>query len=148
MVRAVEARAKELNLCAHCDTLDGVVAIAHTEAGGRERPHNYELLLRTLSGFVVHANVAAAVVVDYGHEVLTGADLEGHMRANQFPLDSVPHAFLRLSGEWEKDVEAGVQAVQHFLPTVAGMVGRSAARVGAPITTNTNTLCSHTARDA
>ena len=34
--------------------LDGVVAIAHTEGGGRGTPNNKELLLRTLAGFAVH----------------------------------------------------------------------------------------------
>jgi hypothetical protein len=51
--------------------IDGVVAVPHTEGGGQrsERPHNFELVCRTLSGFIVHPNVGAALICDYGSQV-------------------------------------------------------------------------------
>ena len=58
-------------VAAECDR-DVVVPVAHTEAGGQRRPNNWELVRRTLSGFIVHPNVGAAIVVDLGDEVLTG----------------------------------------------------------------------------
>jgi altronate dehydratase len=44
--------------------VSGVVAVSHTEGGEEKVPNNLELLLRTLSGFVVHPNVGAVLVVD------------------------------------------------------------------------------------
>ena len=41
--------------------IDGVVAVTHTEGGGRTRPNNLDFVLRTLAGFVVHPNAAAAM---------------------------------------------------------------------------------------
>ena len=50
-------------MAASHDHIDGVVAIAHTEGGNRSEPNNRELLLRTLAGFMVHANVGAVLAV-------------------------------------------------------------------------------------
>jgi hypothetical protein len=46
------------------EDVSGVVAVSHTEGGEEKVPNNLELLLRTLSGFVVHPNVGAVLVVD------------------------------------------------------------------------------------
>jgi len=51
--------------------IDAIVPVAHTE-GGIEKPNNLELLLRTLSGFIVNPNVGAILIVDYGNESVTG----------------------------------------------------------------------------
>ena len=45
--------------------IDGVVAVTHTEGGGGQRPNNLDFVLRTLAGFMLHANVGAVLVVDY-----------------------------------------------------------------------------------
>jgi hypothetical protein len=60
-VRALEARLKDL--AATYNSIDGIVAVAHTEGGGDERPNNLDLLLRTLAGFMVHPNVGAVLAV-------------------------------------------------------------------------------------
>ena len=43
-------------------SLDGIVAIAHTEGGGNEEPNNTQEVLRGLAGFLVHPNVGAVLV--------------------------------------------------------------------------------------
>ncbi len=129
IVRAIEARAKELRLHEAGPSLDGIVAIAHTEAGGPDRPNNFSLLLRTLAGFAVHANVAAVVIADFGHESLTGEVLREYMVDNRFELDCVPHTFLSLTGQWEKDMDLGIGAIRRHLPEVLAMVRCVAARV-------------------
>ncbi len=50
--------------------------VVHTEGGGKDpgtAPNNLDLVLRTLSGFVVHPNVGGALVLDYGDEHSSGA---------------------------------------------------------------------------
>lgn len=71
--------------------LDGVVAVAHTE-GGHVHPHNVDLVLRTLAGFLVHPNVAAVLAVDIGDEPINNAMLARHMAARQ----AAPHRFLSI----------------------------------------------------
>ena len=126
-VRALEARVQELGLAAGLGPgLDGVVAVAHTEGGGARagpRPHNFELLCRTLTAFMVHPNVAAALVVDYGSpdEALWCDDLQAWAAAHpaEAPLGLVPHKFLRLSGDLEADLAAGAAVVESWLPAAA-----------------------------
>jgi altronate dehydratase len=50
------------------ENVDGIVAVAHTEGGEGRTPNNLDLLLRTLSGFVVHPNVGAVLALDHGGE--------------------------------------------------------------------------------
>lgn len=100
--------------------VDCVVCIDHTEAGGSSQPSNFQLLLNTLSGFVCHSNVGAALVVDYGNEVLTGKILKEHMEKHpgRYPLRHVRHHFLSLSGEFEQDLKQGRQIIDEWLPLV------------------------------
>jgi len=78
--------------------VDGVVPVAHTEGGSRDATHNRELILRTLAGFVVHANVGAVLCLDYGDELISGEDLRKYLESNHYPLQHVPHAFLSVRG--------------------------------------------------
>lgn len=135
-VKALEARVKELALIAGLPEIDGVVAVAHTEGGGSRngpRPQNFELLCRTLTAFIVHPNVAAALVVDYGSadESLWNDDLQEYANSHptDVPLSSVPHKFLRLSGDLESDLSAGVAVVESWIPQAAACV-----RAPAPLT--------------
>ena len=45
-------------------SIDGIVAIAHTEGGGPGEPNNSAEVLRALAGFLVHPNVGAVLAVD------------------------------------------------------------------------------------
>src|SRR5205814_9521502 len=67
-------------------TLDGIVAIAHTEGGGPGEPNNTAEILRALAGFIVHPNVGAILAVDYGVEPVTNARLAAFMRDKGYPL--------------------------------------------------------------
>ena len=85
--------------------VDGIVAVTHTEGGGRSAPNNLDLLLRTLAGFMVHPNVGAALAVDYGTEPLTNAMLSAYMSANHDGLSDVPHRFFTLDGGFEENLD-------------------------------------------
>ncbi len=100
-------------------TIDGIVAIAHTEGGGHEEPNNTAEILRALAGFIVHPNVGAVLAVDYGVEPITNARLEAFMREQRYPLDDVPHAFLTLNHGLAAGLAEGERTVRGWLPEVA-----------------------------
>lgn len=90
--------------------VDGVVAVTHTEGGGRARPNNLDFVLRTLAGFMVHPNVGAVLALDYGTGAYGNAQLEAFMRSRAYPLDHVPHAFTTIDGDLDAQLErAGAQ---------------------------------------
>jgi altronate dehydratase len=99
---------------------DGVVALAHTEAAldaGSPPPKNWDLLLRTLSGFVSHPNAAAVLVVGYNSELLSPEVLRAHMESIGRPLPRWCR-FLSLSGEFEADLAEGKETLKTWLPQV------------------------------
>jgi altronate dehydratase len=114
--RALEARLRSLAVT--YEHIDGIVAVAHTEGGGAHQPHNLELVLRTLSGFMVHPNVGAVLAVDYGTEPVTNALLRRYMTEHDYPLADVQHHFLSLQGRFQADLEQGAAIVQAWLPKV------------------------------
>ena len=89
------------------ENVDGVVAVAHTEGGEDGTPNNLEILLRALSGFVVHPNVAAVLVVDEEDRAVTGRMLRAYMEEHGYPLDHVTHAFMSLKGRFADDLSHG-----------------------------------------
>jgi altronate dehydratase len=95
--------------------IDGVVAVAHTEGATKTRPNNYDLVLRTLAGFVTHPNVAAVLCVDRGHEVINNALLESYLREHDYPLDAVPHNFLSLQQDFTQSLIEGEAIVHGWL---------------------------------
>lgn len=99
------------------DNVDGIVPVAHTEGGHRD-PNNRELLLRTLAGFVVHPNVGAVVMLDYGSEAVTHADLRQYLLDNDYPLEHVIHAFYSLDKRFEVNVEWCKDLLKSWLPRV------------------------------
>lgn len=113
-VRALEERLKpEL---AGCHNIDGIVAVAHTEGGGNHRPSNYDLILRTLSGFLTHCNVAAVLAVDYGTEPVNNRALETWALENHYPLADVPHRFHTLIGSIEFELRRCAEMVRSWIP--------------------------------
>ncbi len=116
-VKALEARfAGQTEGLANCD---GVVAVAHTEGGGDDRPNNLELLLRTLAGFVVNPNVGAVLVVDDGFGPITGRLLREWMREHRYPLDAVTSRFVTLRNSFDADLDLGAALIREWLPQVA-----------------------------
>ena len=87
---AAIALAARLDPMARSLGADGVVPIAHTEGGGPEPPNNRELLERTLVGFLVHPNVAGAVVLDHPAGAVRWANVTGCAEARARRLDRVP----------------------------------------------------------
>lgn len=98
--------------------IDGIVAVAHTEGGGRTTPNNQDLLLRTLSGFILHPNVGAVLAVDYGTEPLTNAMLRVYMERNNTDPSDVPHRFLTLKGGFEENLDNAQAVVTGWLKEV------------------------------
>ena len=98
--------------------IDGVVAIAHTEGGGTERPNNLDFVLRTLGGFFVHPNVGAVLAVDVGNEAVTNHLLHAFMCANNYPLNELTHEFLGMTGSFEEALARGESIVRGWLPEV------------------------------
>ncbi len=96
--------------------IDGIVAIAHTEGGGTSESNNTLEILRALSGFIVHPNVAAVLAVDYGVEPITNARVVAFMREHRYPLDDVPHAFLTLDRGLAAGLAEGERLVRSWLP--------------------------------
>ena len=106
------------NLVAQYPNIDGIAAVTHTEGGGIDAPNNRDLLLRTLSGFVVHPNVGAVLAVDYGTEAITNQMLEAFMRQASYPLDGVSHAFLTLDDGFESALSRGEAQIRAWLDAV------------------------------
>ena len=92
-----------------------MVAIAHTEGGGRGTPNNKELLLRTLAGFAVHPNVGALLAVDYGSESVSNAQMREYLHAGGYAIDEMPHAFLSISGSFDDALAEGEKVVRGWL---------------------------------
>src|SRR5216684_3078417 len=100
-------------------TLDGIVAVAHTEGGGASEPHNAAEVLRALAGFMVHPNVGAVVALDYGVEPIPNARLRAFMEEHRYPLADVPHVFLTLRGGLAASLAEGERIVRDWLPCVS-----------------------------
>jgi altronate dehydratase len=98
---------------------DGVVPVAHTEAGEEQRPNNAEFVLTVLAGFLVHPNVGAVLVVDEPGPAITSEDVREFMRERGYPEISVPHAFFTRSSGFEADLSAAAAIVEPWIPQVA-----------------------------
>ncbi|MGH3099189.1 MAG: UxaA family hydrolase [Streptosporangiales bacterium] len=101
---------------------DGVVPVAHTEAGEDHRPNNVEFVLRVLAGFLVHPNVGAVLVVDESDGAVRTADVLDFMRAHDYPEIAVPHAFFTRTGRFGADLADATALIEPWLPVVAGQV--------------------------
>lgn len=100
-------------------SLDGIVAVAHTEGGGPGEPNNVAEVLRALAGFMVHPNVGAVLAVDLGVEPITNVRLRDFMREHGYGLWDVPHAFLSVQHGLAAGLATGEAIVRSWLPTVA-----------------------------
>ncbi len=100
-------------------SLDGIVAIAHTEGGGAGEPNNTNEVLRALAGFVVHPNVGAVLAVDYGVEPVTNARLRAFMEQHHYPLADVTHHFLTIHTGLAAALAEGEAIVRAWLPSVS-----------------------------
>src|SRR5919107_1685125 len=117
-------RALELEMNGVADTyddVDGIVCVAHTEGGEDRTPNNLDLLLRTLSGFMVNPNVGAVLSLDHGgQEAVTNEMLRSYLENNNYPIEDVPHAFMSLEGNFRADLERAKSVVSGWLEEVNG----------------------------
>lgn len=114
-VKALESRFKAIS--ERYPNISGVVAVAHTE-GATPHPNNYDLVLRTLAGFVVHPNVAAVLCVDHGNESVNNRVLKDYLLRHSYPLEAVTHAFLSLAaqpGDFKSQLDTGETVVRNWL---------------------------------
>ena len=98
---------------------DGVVPVAHTEAGEQGRPNNARFVLTAMAGFLVHPNVGAVLLVDEPDDAIGSEDVRAFMRERGYPEIAVPHAFFTRRGGFEEDLEAAARIVGPWIPGVA-----------------------------
>lgn len=101
--------------------IDGIVSVTHTEGGEGKTPNNIDLLLRTLSGFTVHPNIGAIMLVDYGTEAVNNDILRDYMVREGYDLDDVVHHFFRLQGSFDTNIASGAEIINGWLDTVNGI---------------------------
>jgi altronate dehydratase len=115
-------RALELEMKGAADAyenVEGIVCVAHTEGGEERTPNNLDLLLRTLSGFMVNPNVGAVLVLDHGGgDAVTNRMLEAYLDENSYPIDDVPHEFMSQEGSFRRDLERAKSVVRGWLELV------------------------------
>lgn len=112
------------------ENVDGIVCVAHTEGGEGRTPNNLDLLLRTLSGFMVHPNVGAVLAIDGGEEgAVANGVLRRYAEEHGYPLDEVPHEFMSLEGSFRADLERAKARVMGWMEGV-----NAARRTEEPLT--------------
>ena len=104
------------------DGLDEVVAVTHTEGGTESTPHNLDLVLRTLAGFMVHPNVGAVLAVDYQGAGYGVRELQRFMAEHRYALGGVSHRFMTVDGDFTRAADRAASYVREWLPQVAGHV--------------------------
>src|SRR5215207_3284220 len=101
------------------DDIDGIVCVAHTEGGEGRTPNNLDLLLRTLSGFMVNPNVGAVLSLDHGEEeAVTNGMLRTYVEEHGYPIGDIPHEFISLEGNFRADLERAKSVVRGWLEKV------------------------------
>jgi len=120
--RKLESRLKNAAQ-AHAN-VDRIVAVCHTE-GGTSRPNNLDLVLRTLSGFMVHPNVAAVLAVDYGTESVNNRKLEHYLKEKNYPIEHVIHRFHTLDRDFNSELDRCESMLRNWIEPVAGMTRSS-----------------------
>jgi len=115
---ASRLREKSVGLVDRFEHIDDIVCASHTEGGGYHDPNNLDLLLHTLAGFVVHPNVGAVLVVDYGNEPLTNAKLQEFMDEHEYPYSDIPHEFLSLTGGFQQNLDRGYNVIEGWTQRV------------------------------
>jgi altronate dehydratase len=106
---------------ANFSNIDGIVAVEHTEGGGRTVPKNFEVTLRTLAGFMLNPNVGAVLAVDAPGEILSNAAVQKFCAENGYPMDAVPHRFYTRTGGFEHDLNECASLIESWISAVNRM---------------------------
>jgi altronate hydrolase len=95
--------------------VDGVVAFAQTSGCGMSSPsYHFDVLRRTIAGYVRHPNLAGALIVGLGCERNQVSDLVESQGLKQGAL--LRTMVMQEIGGTRETVEAGIAAVQEMLP--------------------------------
>jgi altronate hydrolase len=95
--------------------VDGVVAFAQTSGCGMSSPsYHFDVLRRTIAGYVRHPNLAGALIVGLGCERNQVSDLVESQGLRQGAL--LRTMVMQEIGGTRETIEAGVAAVQEMLP--------------------------------
>ncbi len=70
----------------HTKSFDGVVTVYHSEGGGFKKENNHELVLRTLSGWIVHSNISSILLIDHGDEAVNNKEVFDYLKIKQYPI--------------------------------------------------------------
>lgn len=97
--------------------LPGVKAITHTEGCGRG-PDDVNIAIRTLAGSIANPNVAAALVVGLGCEVIKAAMVAGQAAASGKRIEFLG---IQDSGGTPASVAQGVRIASEMLEEASGM---------------------------
>ena len=117
--RQIESKYSSQNLG---ENIDGVIAVTHTEGDGTLPPNNFSLVMRTLAGFMVHPNVGAVQVVDYGDGTFTAGDLKQFVLDNDYPLEHTLHEFFRIEGSSDRALIDAAKTIDQWIPIVGKQV--------------------------
>ncbi|MEN3366648.1 MAG: altronate hydrolase, partial [Burkholderiales bacterium] len=96
--------------------VDGVVAFAQTSGCGMSSPsYHFDVLRRTIAGYVRHPNLAGALIVGLGCERNQVSDLVDSQQLTQGAL--LRTMVMQEMGGTRETIEAGIAAVKEMLPT-------------------------------
>jgi altronate dehydratase len=98
--------------------IDGVVPVDHTEGGSESVPHNLDLTLRTLAGFMVNPNVGAVLCLDYGNEVVSNQALARYLKEHDYPTGDLFHQFASVGSSYENTRQAAEKVIEEWQPRV------------------------------
>ena len=96
--------------------IDAVASVTHTEGGGETAPNNLDYVLRTLAGFMVHANVAAVLAVDHRQGSFDNQTLSSFLKQHHYPIADVAHAFYSVEADFDSCLEEAGDIVTSWLP--------------------------------
>ncbi len=100
------------------ENIDGIAAVAHTEGSGGDPLNNFEFLVRTLAGMMVHPNVGAVLAVSHPEDAVTEREMRAYLDEHAYPMDAVPHAWLTMGADLQDDLARGQAIVLGWVDEV------------------------------
>lgn len=104
------------------DNFDGVVPVAHTEAGEDTRPNNVEFVLSVLAGSVAHPNLGGVLLIDTPGACINAEDVREFLADNGY---RTPTGFVETftrSGSFAQDLADAAAIVEPWIDQVSASV--------------------------
>lgn len=101
------------------ENFDGVVPVAHTEAGEDTRPNNVEFVLSVLAGSLAHPNLGGVLLIDTPGACINSDDVRKHLADNGY---RTPTAFVETftrSGSFAQDLADAAAIVEPWIDRLA-----------------------------